>query len=101
MHDNGEDTGLFVYALRSLRDGGLHIGMTKDLARRLSEHNSGYERSTRARAPFEIVFVEEVATVAHARARDAREKYLKSGVSREFLRGMTQGAYSPLGRLES
>ena len=39
----------FVYVLRSQRDGGLYIGLTQDVARRLQQHNVGHERSTRAK----------------------------------------------------
>jgi len=33
-----------VYALVSLTNGWLYIGLTNDLARRLREHNRGYNR---------------------------------------------------------
>ena len=76
----------FVYALRSRKDGWLYIGMTSDLERRLKEHNSGYNRSTRSRVPFDLIFSERCASRAEARER---EKFLKSGKGREMLRTCT------------
>jgi putative endonuclease len=84
---------VIVYALRSLSDGGLYIGITKDLARRLHQHNSGYQRSTRSRRPFQLLYSEEVSDLPSARSR---EKYLKSGVGREFLRSLTTPAEESL-----
>jgi putative endonuclease len=73
----------FAYALRSERDGGLYIGMTCDVERRLKEHNSGYNRSTKSRAPLRLIYSEQCASRIEARER---EKYLKSGKGREFLK---------------
>jgi putative endonuclease len=73
----------YVYALQSLKDGQLYIGLSADPERRLREHNSGMTRSTRSRRPFELVFVEKCADRDRARKR---EKYLKSGIGREFLK---------------
>jgi len=65
----------FVYVLKSLKDGKYYIGYTSNLERRLEEHNSGKQRSTKHRAPFELVHYE----VFHSKS-DAikREKQLKS-----------------------
>ena len=70
-----------VYALRSKRDDGLYVGMSSDVKSRLEYHNRGYNRSTRARMPFELVYAEECSSRLEARKR---EKYLKSGIGREF-----------------
>ena len=73
----------FVYALRSQKDAGLYIGMTGDVKRRLAEHNRGYNRSTKSRRPFELMFVEELPSRQEARQR---EKFFKTGQGRELLR---------------
>ena len=73
----------FAYALRSRRDGALYIGMTSDLQRRMKEHNRGYNQSTKSRGPFELLYAETCGTRGQARER---EKFLKSGKGREFLR---------------
>ena len=72
-----------AYALRSEKDGWLYIGMTSNIERRFIEHNRGYNRSTKSRGPFNLIYVEECGS--RTQARD-REKYLKSGIGRDFLK---------------
>jgi putative endonuclease len=48
----------YVYALRSLADRQFYIGLTKNLPARVEAHNSGRVPSTKARAPFELVYWE-------------------------------------------
>ena len=81
----------FAYALRSEKDGGLYVGMARDVGRRLTEHNRGYNRSTKSRAPFVLIHAEEFASRMEARKR---EKYLKSGQGRDFLRLKAGGGNS-------
>ena len=64
-----------VYILQSLKDGGYYVGMTQDIAHRLTYHNKGYVCSTKIRVPFKIAHVEAYNTRKEARDR---EKYLKS-----------------------
>ena len=44
----------YVYALQFLKDGNIYIGITNNLERRLPEHNSGLNRFTKLRIPFQI-----------------------------------------------
>lgn len=60
----------YVYILKSLKDEKLYIGSTNDLKRRLSEHNSGLNRSTKARRPFEIRYYEACSNEYDARKRE-------------------------------
>ncbi len=73
----------FVYVLKSDVDYRLYKGLTKDLDRRIKEHNRGYCRSTRQYRPWTLVFSEKVDTLSDARVR---EKYYKSGIGRERLK---------------
>jgi putative endonuclease len=73
----------FVYALRSETRNYIYVGLTSNIARRIKEHNLGYERTTKPYAPFRLLLVEELATRFEARNR---EKYLKSGKGKEFLK---------------
>ena len=75
----------FVYVLRSDINGDLYKGLTNYLERRLSEHNSGKNISTKAYAPWKIVYFEKFMTRIEARNR---EKFLKSGEGREFLKSI-------------
>ena len=74
---------IFVYAIRSIYRKNIYVGMTNNLERRLNEHNNGENRSTKAYKPFELVYFEEFKTRMEARNK---EKYLKSGIGKEFLK---------------
>ncbi|MGB3072793.1 MAG: GIY-YIG nuclease family protein [Candidatus Moraniibacteriota bacterium] len=75
----------FVYALRSKKDGFLYIGMSFDVQKKLDQHNAGKTSSNRSRIPFEVFYTREFQTRGEAREF---EKYLKSGVGREFLKSL-------------
>jgi putative endonuclease len=55
-----------VYALQSEVDGGLYIGLTNNIERRLHQHNSGQTRSTRSRAPLTLFYTESRPSLADA-----------------------------------
>ncbi|MFA6458197.1 MAG: GIY-YIG nuclease family protein [Patescibacteria group bacterium] len=63
-----------------------YIGFTQNLARRLEEHSNptGKKRGwTRLRGPWKLIHKEEFENKTEALKR---EKYLKTGVGREFLK---------------
>ncbi|PCI29741.1 endonuclease [Candidatus Wolfebacteria bacterium] len=73
----------YVYALQSMSRNYIYVGLTNNIERRLKEHNSGHNVRTRAYRPFKIIRTEEHPDRPSARTR---EKYLKSGVGKEFLK---------------
>ncbi|VAW10553.1 hypothetical protein MNBD_BACTEROID03-1763 [hydrothermal vent metagenome] len=73
----------FVYVLQSEVDGRLYKGMTNNLEKRIGQHNSGKNRSTKGFLPWRIVYHEIFSDSKSARAR---EKYFKSGIGRDFLK---------------
>lgn len=60
----------YVYILRSKKDNNLYYGYTNDLRRRLLEHNSGKNRSTKSRVPFELRYYEAYFNEEEARSRE-------------------------------
>ena len=76
-------TYCYVYVLRSLSDKMFYVGFTKDLRKRLSLHNGGLIRSTKRRAPFELVYCEGCLDQADA---TRREKYLKSSWGKRYIK---------------
>ncbi len=72
-----------VYAIHSLERNYIYVGMTNNFVRRFSEHQKGKEKTTKPYAPFEVVIVEEYINRTEARER---EKYLKSGCGKEYLK---------------
>ncbi|MDZ7744688.1 MAG: GIY-YIG nuclease family protein [Candidatus Saccharibacteria bacterium] len=80
----------YTYVLRSKKDGKLYTGVTRQLQKRLSEHNSGLTRSTKGRGPFELIYfegcmIEEAAFI--------REKQLKSGHGKRYLKNRLGASY--------
>jgi len=73
----------FVYALKSDIRNYIYVGLTDNVERRFSQHNSGYEKTTKPYRPFKLLLVESFSTRELARSR---EKYLKSGVGKEYLK---------------
>ena len=73
----------YVYVLQSLVDKTLYIGMTNNLKRRISQHNVGKVRSTKAKKPFKLIYQESFNSRIEARER---EKYYKTGFGREQLK---------------
>jgi putative endonuclease len=73
----------YVYVLRSLSDSGFYIGFSTNLRARLRQHQDGESLATKSRGPWKLVYYE-----AYLNREDAlgREKYLKSGSGRRFLR---------------
>ncbi len=64
-----------VYILASRRNGTLYVGVTSDLARRVSQHRSGVvEGFTRDYGVRTLVFAEFHETMEHAIAREKRIK---------------------------
>lgn len=60
----------YVYILKSLKDGRTYTGYTNNLERRLVEHNSGQNRSTKSRKPFVLLYFEQVETLKEAKSRE-------------------------------
>jgi len=79
------DMMYLVYAIKSESRKYIYVGMTNDLEKRLNRHNKGYERTTKPYRPFVLIHQETFATRAEARLR---EKYLKSGIGKEFLKSI-------------
>jgi putative endonuclease len=73
----------YVYALRSLADGKLYVGLATDLPSRLAQHNAGRVISTKARCPFELIYWEGCLNRSDAAQR---EKYLKTAWGKRYLK---------------
>ena len=71
----------FVYIIRSEKDGDLYTGSTNDLKRRLAEHNSGLNASTKGRAPFELIYFEGYKSESDARKREQNLKLRANALS--------------------
>ena len=80
-------SGLFyVYILASGRNGTLYVGVTNDLARRVTEHKSGIVPGfTRQYGVNQLVYFEEYASILEARDREYRLKRWKRDWKLELI----------------
>ncbi len=65
----------YVYVLKSKKNGEIYVGFTKDLKRRLSEHNKGLSFSTKRYIPWELIYYEACKSEVDAKTREFRLKY--------------------------
>ena len=73
----------YVYVLQSQKTQHWYIGSTKDLRKRILSHNSGKNKSTKYGVLWKLIYCEASLNKEDARAR---EKYLKSGIGRRYLK---------------
>jgi putative endonuclease len=83
----------YVYVLHSDRDGLLYTGATGDLKERVEQHNSGRVISTKGRLPVRLVYYEACLSQTDA---FRREKYLKSGPGKRYLRNRLKDSLASL-----
>ena len=76
----------YVYAISSENKNYIYVGLTDNIQRRVHQHNSGYEQTTKPYLPFKLIYTEEFATREEARKR---EKYFKSGAGKKRLKMIT------------
>lgn len=73
----------YTYVLQSLKGGQWYTGSTGDLRKRFKEHNSGEVFHTKSRGPYKLIYYEACLNERDARIR---EKYLKTGMGKRFLK---------------
>ena len=74
----------YAYALESLKNEKIYIGVTGDLQQRVASHNAGKGGAyTKENRPFKLIFYE-----AYIEKTDAykAERFFKSGYGREILK---------------
>jgi len=76
-----------VYCLSSLIRNYIYVGLTDNIPRRIKQHNDGKEQTTKPYRPFKLIHLERFETRVEARVR---EKFLKSGVGKEWLRNIRE-----------
>ena len=64
----------FVYMLKSKNHNWYYVGSTKDVNKRLKEHNRGQVRSTKFRLPYDVIYSEKFDTALEARQQEKKIK---------------------------
>ena len=84
----------YVYVLLSTKDNEMYTGYSADLRRRMILHENGEVISTKNRRPLKLIYFEGCVNQQDA---TRREKYLKSGNGKIFLRSRLSNFFKPTG----
>jgi putative endonuclease len=84
----------YVYVLLSSKDNEMYTGYSADLRKRLKLHENGEVFSTKNRRPLTLIYFEGCLN-QHDATR--REKYLKSGNGKIYLRSRLSHFFNPTG----
>src|SRR3989338_4383196 len=79
----GQSYMFYVYVIKSNKRNYTYVGITNNLDRRINQHQNGREKTTAPYRPFIFLFTEPFPSRIEARNR---EKYLKSGIGREWIK---------------
>ncbi|CAM4123854.1 GIY-YIG nuclease family protein [Flavobacterium weaverense] len=87
---------MYYYAnvLLSEKDNQFYTGYTSNLRRRLEEHQTGKVTSTKYRLPIKLIYFEGCL---NQKDGTRREKYLKSGNGKIYLRSRLRLFLNPTG----
>ncbi|MBT3730011.1 GIY-YIG nuclease family protein [bacterium] len=73
----------YTYILKSQKSGRWYTGSTNDLRKRLKQHNEGKSTWTKSKGPWDLIYYEACLNEEDSRSR---EKYLKSGMGKRYLK---------------
>lgn len=81
----------FLYVIKSKKDDSFYFGSTKDVNRRLAEHNRGNSASTKNKIPWELWFVLSFSDVREARLIEQKLKRKKQKFTfKSFLLSLSE-----------
>ena len=72
----------YVYVIQN-KNRQWYTGYAADLRKRFNEHNAGKSKHTQHRGPYKLIYYEACLNESDARSR---EKYLKSGMGKRYLK---------------
>lgn len=84
----------YVYVLLSEVDNKMYTGYTANIKQRLELHNQGKVQSTASRRPLKLIYFEGSLNQQDA---TRREKYLKSGNGKIYLKNRLKNFNNPAG----
>lgn len=84
----------YIYVLLSEKDKQWYTGYTHDLRARLTLHYEGKVESTKNRLPVKLIYFEGCLNQQDA---TRREKYLKSGNGKIYIRNRLSHFFNPTG----
>ncbi|MCD6050439.1 MAG: catalytic domain protein [Verrucomicrobia bacterium] len=82
-----------VYVIQNA-EGRFYIGLSEDVAQRLSDHNRGVSKWTKSRGPWRLVWNSEAMTVGEAKKLESLLKKQKGGDGFYRMIGLRRSAGS-------
>ncbi|MBI2639516.1 MAG: GIY-YIG nuclease family protein [Candidatus Sungbacteria bacterium] len=73
----------YTYVIQSKKSKRWYTGSSNDLRKRFKQHNQGKSTWTRSESPWTLIYYEACLSENDARSR---EKYLKTGMGRRYLK---------------
>lgn len=89
-----KDRFYYVYVLQSLKNKYWYTGSTNNLRKRFNDHQDNKSTYTKGRGSFKLIYYEASLHVEDARAR---ERYLKSGMGKRYLKNRLKRSLSLTG----
>jgi len=87
-------TGAYrVYVLQN-PEGKFYVGVSRDVRRRLQQHNTGQSRWTKGRGPWTLVWQSDESSLSEARRLENRLKQQKGGHGLFHLLGVRRSSGS-------
>lgn len=83
MNPVRENKMWYTYIMQSRKNKRWYTGCTGDLRKRFKEHGENLVASTKGRGPFSLIYYEACLNKDDA---FARERYLKSGIGKRYLK---------------
>jgi putative endonuclease len=80
---------VFVYILRSLKDGSYYVGTTQEVDSRVKYHNQVGTQYTKQKRPWELVYTEEHLNRSSAMKREYR---IKRRGARQFIESLIKAS---------
>ena len=81
----------YTYVLKSMKDGKMYTGFTKDLKLRFEQHEKGLVQSTKRRRPLELICYEACLSEDDALHR---ERYLKTHYGKMYLKNRLKSYFT-------
>ncbi|MDD3296363.1 MAG: GIY-YIG nuclease family protein [Candidatus Omnitrophica bacterium] len=70
----------YVYVLQSVNNEYIYVGSTRDLKRRIQEHNHGKSHSTKKYVPLKLIYYEAYIDKKDASSREQKLKHHGSAI---------------------
>ncbi len=80
----------YLYILESQKNGSYYIGCSKNVDKRLKQHNSGQVKATRYKRPYKLVFKQEFDSIDIAHKAELK---IKSWKRKDFIEKIISDGY--------